>query len=188
MKMLVSMILAINVALVVGPEAPAQSPEMIEKVVRELTLKRLEGAWVPDLLVTSEGAEKYPLAGRILCFGRSEDVAQGDGKGKDASGSFSRFEGNRHVDSGSFKVQDGYLRLTVKDRNPWDLEAGEAKDKLQYAYKVDDDVLTLCYTVGNKGKVDDLAPGKGKQVVIYRRRPEPDQATKPKPVKGYFAK
>ena len=40
---------------------------------------------------------------------------------------------------------------------------------MQYAFKVDGDVMTLCYTLRDKGKADDFTPGKGKQVVVYRR-------------------
>lgn len=136
--------------------ANAQTAEMIEKVERELTLKRLQGVWVPDLLVTAQGAEAYPLSGRTLAF--LED------------NQFARFEGKRNVASGTFKYEDGFLRLTIEDRNPWDLEAADTKQKLQYAFRVGGDLLTLCYSVGDKGKADDLTPGEGRVVVVYKRQ------------------
>src|SRR6516162_3823054 len=133
----------------------AQTPEIQQKIDRELDLKRLQGTWVPDLLVTAEGAEPYPLAGRALLFDRSD---------------FIRVEGKRAVASGSFNIEDGFLRLSIKDRKPWDLEAAIAKDKVQCAYKIDGDVLTLSYSVGNVGKAGDLTPGENKQVVVYKRQ------------------
>ena len=140
------------------PTAPAnaQTPEMIEKVERQLTLKRLEGVWVPDLLVTPQGAEAYPLGGRSLAFL--------DGN------QFIRIEGRRRVAGGTFKVEDGFLRLSVEDRTPWDLEAPGVREKVQYAFQVEGDLLTLCYTVGDKGKAGDLSPGEGRQVVVYKRQ------------------
>jgi RNA polymerase sigma factor (sigma-70 family) len=133
----------------------AQTTEIQKTVQENLDLKRLQGTWTPHLLVTTEGAEDYPLAGRALYFHGSE---------------FVRMEGKRTVASGTFKVEEGYLRLTVKDRTPWDLEAPEIKDKTQYAFKLEGDVLTLCYSTNNKGRAGDLTPGAGRQVVVYRRQ------------------
>jgi hypothetical protein len=137
----------------------AQTAEIQQKVERQLQVKKLQGAWVPYLLVTTQGAEAYPLTGRALHFDRSE---------------FTRIEGKRVVVSGSFEIAEGFLRLTVKDRKPWDLEAGEAKGKTQYAFKITGDILTLCYSVGNKGKAGDLTPGTGRQVVVYKRDQIPE--------------
>jgi hypothetical protein len=133
----------------------AQTPEVQKKVEEGLELQRLQGTWAPHLLVTTQGAEDYPLAGRGLYFHGSE---------------FIRTEGKRSIAAGSFKVEEGYLRLTVKDRSPWDLEAGEIKEKAQYAFKVEGDLLTLCYSTGNKGRAGDLTAGEGRQVVVYRRQ------------------
>jgi hypothetical protein len=133
----------------------AQTPDIQEKIAEDLAFKRLNGFWVPELLLTTEGAEAYPLKGRLLWLDR---------------GTFARMEGKRTVASGSYKVEQGYLRLTVEDRSAWDLEAGEIKDKLQYAFKIDGDLLTLCYSVGNKGKAGDLTPGEGRTVVVYKRQ------------------
>ena len=149
--------------LLAAPQAGAQTPEMIERVERQLTLKRLEGVWVPDLLVTTQGAEAYPLGGRML------GLLEGN--------QFVRFEGRRNVAGGTFKVEDGFLRLTVEDRTPWDLEAPDVRPKTQYAFKVEGDVLTLCYSVGDKGKADDLSPGEGRQVVVYKRQRAGGQGT-----------
>jgi len=41
---------------------------------------------------------------------------------------------------------------------------------VQCAYKIDGDVLTLSYSVGNVGKAGDLTPGENKQVVVYKRQ------------------
>jgi hypothetical protein len=144
------------------PGAPAkvsaQTPEIQKNLENNLALKRLQGVWLPQLLLTTKGAEAYPLAGRALCFQGSE---------------FIRIEGKRTVASGSFKVEDGYLRLTVKDRTPWDLEAPAIPQNTQYAFRVEGDQLTLCYSIGNKGKAGDLTPGKGRLVVVYRRQAKP---------------
>jgi hypothetical protein len=150
--------------------AIAQSADVIRKVQDELELKRLHGAWVPDLLITDDGARAYPLSGRLLVFS--------DGN------FFGRYEGLKRnpVASGTFKIEDSFLRLTVDNRTPWDLETGGVKTKVQYAFKVDGDVMTLCYTLRDKGKAGDLTPGKGKQVVVYRRY-ESDGKGKLVPVK-----
>jgi hypothetical protein len=142
--------------------ATAQAPEVIAKVERELALKRLQGVWVPDLLITPHGAEAYPLAGRALFF---------DGS------AFGRVEGKRTVASGTFKVEGGFLRLAVTEKSPWDLEGADLRAKLQYAFKVDGDLLTLCYSVGDKGRSDDLSPGEGRQVVVYKRQRTDAKAT-----------
>ena len=152
----------ITLLLLTTSGANAQTAEMIEKVERQQTLKRLQGVWVPDLLMTPQGAEAYPLGGRMLAF------VEGD--------QFLRYEGKRNVASGTFKVEDGFLRLTVEDRNPWDLEAPDARQKVQFAFKVEGDVLTLCYSVGDKGKAGDLVPGEGRQVVVYKRQHEGGRA------------
>ncbi|AWM35881.1 hypothetical protein GobsT_63880 [Gemmata obscuriglobus] len=151
-----SILAVLALLLLISSEANAQTAEAIEKIDRQLTLKRLEGIWVPDLLMTPQGAEAYPLAGRSLA------LLDGD--------KFIRLEGKRNVASGTFKVEDGFLRLTVEDRNPWDLETSDTKQKVQYAFKVEGDVLTLCYSVGDKGKAGDLSPGEGRQVVVYKRQ------------------
>jgi hypothetical protein len=154
-------ILALTFSLTIASTANSQTPEIIDKVERELTLKRLQGTWVPDLLVTTEGAEVYPLAGRALYL---------------TGGEFARFEGKRNAASGTFKVEEGFLRLTVTDRTPWDLEAAASQEKAQYAFKVEGDLLTLCYSAGGKGKAGDLTPGEGRQVVVYKRLRSDDQA------------
>jgi hypothetical protein len=141
----------------VGP-AIAQTPEVVDKTEKLLAQKRLKGVWVPDLLMTTKGAEAYPLGGRTLSFLENDR--------------FARFEGKRNVASGTYQLEDGYLRLTAEDRRPWDLESSDLKAKTQYAFKVDGDVLTLCYSVGDKGKADDLAPGDGRLVVVYKRQRE----------------
>jgi RNA polymerase sigma factor (sigma-70 family) len=133
----------------------AQSREVQQKVETNLELQRLQGVWVPQLLLTTKGAEAYPLAGRALYFHGSE---------------FVRIEGRHTVASGSFRVEDGYLRLQVKDHTPWDLEAADIRESTQYAFRVEGDQLTLCYSIGNKGKAGDLTPGKGRLVVVYRRQ------------------
>lgn len=133
----------------------AQTLDIQQKIETELALKRLQGIWVPDLLLTTEGAEAYPLAGRALYLD---------------AGSFARIEGKRTVATGTFTVEHGYLRLNIKDRSPWDLEAADVKDRVQYAFKVEGDLLTVCYSVDNKGKAGDLTPGVGRQVVLYKRQ------------------
>ncbi len=168
-------------AFILGGVSPAnaQSEETIKKVERMLAIKQLKGTWIPDLLMTTKGAEKYPLAGRAIYFDVDENQ-RGDGKDQ-VSGEFARREGNRVVASGKFKIEDGFLKLTVEDSSPWDLEAGKTSQKLQYAYRIDGDVLTLCYSPGNKGKAKDLMPGKGKQIVVYRREsPDQKQSGNPK--------
>jgi hypothetical protein len=121
---------------------------VIEKLDRQLTLKRLEGVWVPDLLVTTRGAEPYPFGVRSL--------ALLDG------GVFARTEGKGAVSSGTFKVEDGFLRLSVEERALTDLEAPAPRPKLQYAFRVEGDVLTLSYSLGDGGKAGDLTPGEGR--------------------------
>ncbi len=154
---------ALMAVLLISSTVSAQTPEMIAKVDGVLTQKRLQGAWVPDLLMTTKGAEAYPLSGRALVF---------DGT------VFARVEGKRTVASGSWKIEEGFLRLTVEERNRWDLEAAETPAKLQYAFKVEGDVLTLCYSAGDKGKPDDLSPGKGRQVVVYKRQKDKGKEAK----------
>ena len=153
--------------LLTASGANAQTAEMIEEVKRKLTVKRLHGVWVPDLLVTAQGAEAYPLAGRRLALTEA--------------GHFIRSEGVRTVASGTFAVEDWFLRLTIESRTPWDLEALEARERVQYAFRVEGDLLTLCYSVGDKGKADDLTPGEGRQVVVYKRQREPGQAKEERP-------
>jgi hypothetical protein len=157
-----SILSVLALSLFTTSAATAQTPEIIEKVERELALQRLQGVWVPDLLITPHGAEAYPLAGRALFF---------DGS------AFGRVEGKRAIASGTFKVEDGFLRLAVTDKSPWDLEGADIRAKLQYAFKVDGDLLTLCYSVGDKGKPDDLSPGEGRQVVVYKRQRTDARAT-----------
>jgi hypothetical protein len=152
---LVPAVLAFALPLVVSASATAQTPDVIAKVEKEMALKRLQGTWVPDLLITTEGAEAYPLTGRYLGF---------DG------GQFYRFEGRRSVATGTFTVEDGFLRLVSTESNPWDLEGAAIRGKSQYAFRIEGDVLTLCYSVGDKGKAGDLTPGEGRQVVVYRRQ------------------
>ncbi len=143
--------------LIIGIIAPAsaQTPEIAEKIERDLTQRRLQGAWLPDMIITTEGAQKYPIMGRSLVFNGT---------------TVARLEGNHIIEAGNFKFDDGFLRLTISDRNPWDVEWNVVRDKVQYAYKVDGDLLTLCYTVGNKGKAGDLTPGDGRTVVVYKRQ------------------
>ena len=138
-----------------------QSPAVIEKIERELTLKRLRGIWIPDLLVTTEGAEAYPIKGRGLYFNETE---------------FARIEGKRTVAIGTFKVEDGILRLKVSSRTPWDLEAADNREQITYAYRVEGDLLTLCFSADSKVKAGDLTPGEGRQVVVYKRQPEDEPA------------
>lgn len=158
---------ALALALAAAGPAAAQSPEVIDRVERELTVKRLQGAWVPDLLFTPEGAEPYPLAGRALYFDKDN---------------FVRLEGKKVVAQGTFRAEaGGLLRLTVTAAQPWDLESGggPAKGEQRYAFKVDGDVLTLCFVAGNKAKAGDLTPGEGRQVVVYRRPPDDKKAAGP---------
>jgi hypothetical protein len=136
---------------------------VVDQVEQSLAKKRLQGTWVPDLLVTKQGAEAYPLSGRLLSFDESQ---------------FARFEGRRCVAIGAFKIEDGFLRLEATERSPWDLEAGTPRDKTQYAFKVEGDLLTLCFSADNKGKAGDLLPGESRQVVVYKRqKPEVKKAS-----------
>lgn len=151
-----SIIVTLAAALSTTRAGPAQSPEIASKVDRALTLKRLQGKWTPDLLVTQHGAEAYPLSGRALLF----DGAR-----------FARIEGKRVVASGTFSIDDGFLRLAVENRSPWDLEIADNGANPRYAFKVEGDVLTLCYSINGKGGADDLTAGEGRQVVVYRRPP-----------------
>jgi uncharacterized protein (TIGR03067 family) len=143
----------------------AQDAEVVNKIELELTLKRLQGAWVPDMLVTSNGAEKYPLSGRGLVFNGA---------------TFARTEGKHTVATGTFKIEGGYLRLAVDSRAPWDLESSDNRAKIQYAFKVDADLLTVCYSTDDKGKPNDLTPGAGRHVVVYKRQTTDAKA----PVRG----
>jgi RNA polymerase sigma factor (sigma-70 family) len=145
----------IAVSLAFGLATLGQMPAVVDDVERELATKRLQGAWAPDLLLTARGAETYPLTGRALIFTNDR---------------FVRLEGKRTVSSGTFRVQDGFLRLNVTERSPWDLEAAAARGKSQYTFKIDGDVLTLCYAVGDSAKADDLTPGEGRLVVVYKRQ------------------
>lgn len=147
----------------------AQSPEAIEKATRELAIKQFQGYWAPELLITKEGAEKYPLGGRTLLF---------DGA------NFCRVEGKRWVEFGTFKIDQGILLLSVTHRNRWDIEAAgpksDLKDSIQYSFKVDDDVLTLCCSLDNKARVGDLMPSEQRQVIVYYRKESPSFGTLPK--------
>ena len=96
---------ALIMLLVSASCGTAQTADIIRKVQDELELKRLHGAWVPDLLITDDGAKAYPLTGRMLVF--SEGNA------------FGRYEGMKNVASGTFKIEDSFLRLTVENRTPW---------------------------------------------------------------------
>lgn len=144
-------------ALLLGVASPlvAQTADIQQKIETDLAFKRLQGIWVPDLLLTTEGAEAYPLVGRALSF---------DGS------TFLRREGKRTVAIGSFKIEPGYLRLTIKERRPWDLESTPTEETMPYAFKIDGDLLTLSYSIDNKGKPGDLTPGEDKMVVVYKRQ------------------
>ncbi|VTS07508.1 hypothetical protein [Tuwongella immobilis] len=149
-------------ALVLTPTswAVAQTPDVVTRVESELAQKRLQGVWIPQWLVTKPGVGAYPLSGRALIFERDTVI---------------RTEGKRTVASGTFSIESGLLRLHFVDRQPWDLEHGPIRSKLNYSFKIDGDLLTLCLAADDKLKPTDCAPGEGRQVVIYQRQ----QLTRP---------
>jgi hypothetical protein len=151
------LVAVVAVSLFGASGAFAQTAEVVRQIDQDLNLKRLKGTWLPELRITKSGAEQYPNANKAIVF---------DGE------TFTRFEARQAVAMGKFKIEDGFLRLSVESSSPWDLEATDTRKAVQYAFKVDGDVLTLCYTVGDKGKADDLTPGEGRQVVVYKRQKE----------------
>jgi hypothetical protein len=42
--------------------------------------------------------------------------------------------------------------------------------RLRYGFKVEGDLLTLCYTTADSATPNDLKPGEGRKVVVYRRQ------------------
>ncbi len=146
-----------------GLSATAQTPEMIEKVEKGLELKRLEGAWIPKYLVTSDGLEYYPVQGRALVF---------------TDKTFARIEGQKLVHSGSFKIslKERHLDFTVEETKSWDVEKFTEEPKVPFTlnctYRVTGDLLTICQTGVGKKHPDDLKPGEGRTVVVYERQKE----------------
>lgn len=154
---IVPLLPTLALALFVGGSVAGQTPEVVAQVERDLAAKRLQGTWVPDVLVTAEGAEAYPLAGRSLGF---------DG------GRFARHEGRRCVALGTFEIDGGVLRLTVAEARPWDPEAAPGRERAEYAFRVEGDRLTLCHATTGGVKAGDLSPGAGRLVVVYKRQPD----------------
>ena len=102
------------VALLLAGRASAQTLELQQKIEKSLELKKLQGVWVPKLLVSSRGVEEYPLKGRVLLFQKND---------------FVRMEGARPVMLGTFGIEPSaeawHLDLMVTARDPRDgLAAG----------------------------------------------------------------
>jgi hypothetical protein len=150
-----TLLAALAIAVVSASAARAQTAEIVAKIDTDLNTKRLQGEWVPDLQLRAHGARAYPFTGRMLVFD---------------NGTFTRFEAKQAVAMGKYKIEEGFLRLAVESSSPWDLESPEPRKNLQYAFHVEGDVLTLCYTVGDKGTANDLTPGDRKHVVVYKRQ------------------
>ncbi len=69
-------------------------------------------------------------------------------------------------------VRDG-VRATMQRGLPPRSAAVWARPVPPSLVEVDGDVLTLCYSVGDKGKAGDLTLGEGRQVVVYKRQTAP---------------
>jgi hypothetical protein len=155
--------LTVTLLLAGAARVSAQTLEIQQKVEKDLELKKLQGVWVPKLLVTRRGVEEYPLKGRVLLFQKNH---------------FVRMEGARPVLLGTFGVEPSsvawQLDLMVIARDPWDFETADApspKPKLKFecAYRVAGDLLTVSYDVKGIGRPTDLTAGDGRYVVVYER-------------------
>ena len=140
----------------------AQTPGIVARVDNELSLKRLQGAWIPEFQITDAGLEAYPLKGRSLII---SDL------------SFARFDGTKNVQSGSltFYIGDGAsIDFVINDRLDWDFErATHTPDKVlrkqKALFKIDGDTLTIAYPVPGRNRPDDLKAGPHRQVIVYKR-------------------
>jgi hypothetical protein len=144
-------------------QVSAQTLEIQQKIEKDLELKKLQGVWVPKLLVTSRGVEEYPLKGRVLLF-----------QGND----FVRMEGTRPVLLGTFGIEPSaeawQLDLLVTARDAWDFEMADvpspkARNKFECAYRVAGDLLTISYDTRGLGRPADLRAGEGRHVIVYER-------------------
>ncbi|WP_020469566.1 hypothetical protein [Zavarzinella formosa] len=143
----------------------AQTPEMIARVEFDLTMKRLQGVWIPEFQITGDGLEAYPVKGRSLIVSGTE---------------FARLDGGKNVQSGTialFLGDPGVMDFNITDRIDWDLErANFTPDKLirkqKTMFKVDGDVLTIAYPVPGRNRPDDLRAAPNRQVVVYKRQVE----------------
>lgn len=163
----------------------SQTPGIVARVDNELNLKRLQGTWVPEFLITDAGLEAYPLKGRSMIIA---DLA------------FARFDGTKNVQSGSltFYIGDGAsIDFVINDRLDWDFERlNHTPDKVlrrqKALFKIEGDVLTIAYPVPGRNRPDDLKAASHRQVIVYKRlvdkvdggkdpQPEPKVETPPIP-------
>ncbi len=151
--------------LFAGAGAFAQTPEAIAKVEYDLAMKRLQGVWIPDSLITADGLQVYPVKGRALVFSQNE---------------FARLDGNKVVQGGKFALfpaDPGVIDFNITDRDDWDLERATATPdkplkKQKAVFKIDGDVLTVAYPVPGRNRPDDLRAAPHRQVVVYKRQVE----------------
>lgn len=141
--------------------ANAQNPAIVGRLDLDLNLKRLQGTWIPEFLVTDKGLEAYPLKGRSLIVSQN---------------GFARFDGGKNVQSGTIALFPGdgaSIDFIINDRLEWDFEsATHTPDKLlrrhKALFKIDGDLLTIAYPVPGRNRPDDLKAGPHRQVVVYK--------------------
>jgi uncharacterized protein (TIGR03067 family) len=131
-------------------------PDMMKRILDQT---RLQGEWLPKYLLTTNGIEPYPLKGRTLDF---------------TDNGFTQTEGRRRVQTGTFSLDPSSrgLDLVVEQHDAWDVGATPQKptvpQTLRCGYRVNGDLLTVCYTA-DKTRPSDLTPGAGRTVVVYER-------------------
>lgn len=140
----------------------AQTPNIVDKVEYDLSMKRLQGIWIPEFLITDAGLEAYPLKSRMLYISETD---------------FARFDGGKNVQSGKFALfmgEGNAIDFQITDRLEWDLERANAipdkpLKKQKALFKVEGDILTIAYPAPGRGRPDDLRAAAHRQVIVYKR-------------------
>lgn len=143
----------------------AQTPKIVNQLERDLVGKRLQGIWLPKLLVTSDGAQKYPVAGRAM-------IIQGT--------DFARTEGDFIVQSGTIELFLGdqtAIDFIITNRVDWDFERANTipeknLNRQKARLKIDGDMLTIVFSQPGRARPDDFTATAKTQVIVFNRQIE----------------